>query len=303
MAAESRPNLRAWIFGTEQLRAGWRIILFVILFAALTWVIQIVTSSLVRLPPSWSGLVAPLAGAVLAGGIMLRAFDGRPVGALGFPLWVGAWREVIAGFGFGAVLILGATLLLVVTGTVYWVTDTGDGAGYARTLLGGVVFFGLAAALEEALFRGYPFQVLVQGIGGWPAILLTSALFGVAHASNPNVTALALVNIALAGVWLALAYLRTWSLWFATAAHAGWNWTMATLLDFPVSGLVLDTPLYNVHEAGADWWTGGAFGPEAGLAAALVMVLGTAWLLRTRAIGPSERMRELRPLVDARLGK
>ena len=31
------------------------------------------------------------------------------------------------------------------------------------------------------MFRGYPFQVLVQGIGVWPAVLLSSAAFALAQ--------------------------------------------------------------------------------------------------------------------------
>jgi biotin transport system substrate-specific component len=35
----------------------------------------------------------------------------------------------------------------------------------------------------------------------------------------------------------AAAYLRTLSLWFATALHIGWNWATASLFDLPVSGI------------------------------------------------------------------
>ncbi|MBD0319321.1 MAG: CPBP family intramembrane metalloprotease, partial [Gemmatimonadetes bacterium] len=154
---------------------------------------------------------------------------------------------------------------------------------------------------EEVLCRGYAFQALVQGMGPWPAIVLSSAIFSVLHLGNPNVTWLGLANIFLAGIMLAVAYLRTRSLWFATAVHAGWNWVMSALLDFPVSGGRFDTPLYDARETGADWWTGGAFGPEAGLAATLAIVAGTVWMLRTPRLSESPRMRELRPLVDTRL--
>jgi hypothetical protein len=113
----------------------------------------------------------------------------------------------------------------------------------------------------------------------------------------------AIVNIFLAGVLLSLAYVRTRSLWFATGLHAGWNWTMASLFGFPVSGLsIVDTPLYDARETGADWWTGGAFGPEAGLAGTLAVLAGVLWLWRTRALAESERMRARRPLVDAAPG-
>jgi uncharacterized protein len=169
-------------------------------------------------------------------------------------------------------------------------------------LLGSLVFFGIAAAWEEALFRGYPFQVLVEGIGAWPAIVITSALFAWAHGQNPEVTTLALLNIFLAGVLLALAYLRTRSLWFATALHLGWNWAMAFWFDLPVSGLTaFDTPGYSGVAVGPEWWTGGAFGPEAGLAATVVLITGIVWLLRTRRVAVAPEMHQLGPIVDRRL--
>ena len=78
---------------------------------------------------------------------------------------------------------------------------------------------------------------------------------------------------------------------------------MSALFDFPVSGMVRDTPFYDVRETGADWWTGGSFGPEGGVAVTLAVLALTAWMLRTRRIVETERMRALRPLVDHRLGE
>jgi hypothetical protein len=103
-------------------------------------------------------------------------------------------------------------------------------------------------------------------------------------------------------VLLSLAYLRTRSLWFATGVHLGWNWVMAALLDFPVSGLTFfDTPLYDAVVRGAPWWTGGDFGPEAGLAGTLVLLAGIGWLARGGRLSESPQMRELGPIVDRRL--
>ena len=164
-----------------------------------------------------------------------------------------------------------------------------------------LVQFAIAAAAEEAVCRGYLFQALVQGIGVWPAVVVSSALFSAGHLANPNVHWIGLANIFLAGVLLAVVYLRTRSLWAATGVHLGWNWVMSGLLDFPVSGLQLDTPLYDAREVGADWWTGGPFGPEAGLAATLVVLAATIWAWRAPLLRESERMRAMRPLVDDRL--
>jgi membrane protease YdiL (CAAX protease family) len=226
----------------------------------------------------------------------------RPFGALGFAAEPRAASETLGGFALGGGLLGASVLLLSVAGSARWVADAGTVPEYAASLAGALAIFAVAAAAEEVLFRGYPFQALVQGIGVWPAVVVSSAVFAVGHGRNPNVTWLGLMNIFIAGIMLAVAYLRTRSLWFATALHLAWNWVMSALLDFPVSGLQRDTPLYSARELGADWWTGGAFGPEAGLAATLAIVGGTLWMLRTPRLSESPRMRELRPLVDDRLG-
>src|SRR5690606_19908912 len=160
-----------------------------------------------------------------------------------------------------------------------------------------------AAAAEEALFRGYPFQVLVEALGPAVATVALSAAFAVAHAGNPGANAFALVNIFLAGVLLSVAYLRTRSLWFATAVHLGWNWTMGSLLDLPVSGLeMLDTPLYEPAAGGPEWVTGGGFGPEAGLAGTVGFALALLGVVRLVKLREAPEMQALGPLVDRRLG-
>jgi hypothetical protein len=76
---------------------------------------------------------------------------------------------------------------------------------------------------------------------------------------------------------------------------------MSAVLEFPVSGLPRDTPLYDEVSTGPRWLTGGDFGPEGGLAATLAILLLTLVLLRARGLRESARMRALRPLVDDRL--
>lgn len=294
---------RSWWSGEHGVRAGWRIGIFFILFLLFAFAGQMLATAL---PPDGQvaeGVTVTLVAALLAGWTTLIWLDRRPAGALGFALDRAAFREVAVGFAIGAVLIGAATGWMALTGAVRWTSQAGTLAGYAFELLRALAFFWVAAAAEEALVRGYPFQALVEGIGAWPTIGLSSLLFSTLHGGNPHVGVLALANIFLAGVLLAVAYLRTRSLWFATALHAGWNWTMATLLDLPVSGLdAFDTPFYTGRETGADWWTGGAFGPEAGIAGTVVLLGGTAWLLRAGWLHTSAAMRMRRPIVDRRIG-
>jgi membrane protease YdiL (CAAX protease family) len=163
-----------------------------------------------------------------------------------------------------------AVAVCLLAGTLRYTHDGGTSVEWLQTLVVDLTVLGVAAAAEEALFRGYGFQVLVRGFGTVVALIGSSAIFALAHIGNPNVTAFALLNIFLAGVLLGLAYLRTHSLWFATAVHLGWNWTMASLFDLPVSGIALfQTPLYEPVTRGVAWIGGGSFGPEAGIAASI----------------------------------
>jgi membrane protease YdiL (CAAX protease family) len=299
---ESAPRHGDVLYGPYGVRAGWRIALWTGSFtfvAALTaWVAM---AAGVRM-----GLEATTAvelfAAVVTGVAIIVLVDRRAPGALGYAADPAAPRDSALGFALGGGAIALAAVLLTVAGTVRWVADSGTWPEYVAALVRALLLFTVAAAAEEALFRGYPFQALVQGIGAWPAVLVSSALFALAHWNNPSVSAVALANIFLAGVMLGWAYLRTRSLWFCTGLHLGWNWTMSALMDFPVSGLVRDTPLYSVASIGPRWFTGGDFGPEGGVAASAVIVLLTVALLRAPWVRESARMRGLRPLVDSRLG-
>jgi membrane protease YdiL (CAAX protease family) len=300
--AAPRSGIDWILFGPYGLRAGWRILgFFLLMLGASTILVTLATALGAPRGSSEVSFGVMLSGALLAGWGMLVFVDRRPAGALGFALEPAAARDSAAGLGVGAAMLAGAVAVLAVASMARWVADEGTMPEYVAALASSFAFLAVAAAAEEALFRGYAFQALVQGIGVWPAVLGSSALFALLHGNNPNVTPVALANIFLAGVMLAVAYLRTRSLWFATGVHLGWNWTMASLLDFPVSGIVMDVPLYTGRETGPDWMTGGAFGPEAGLAASLTIVLGAVWMWRTRLLSESPRMREMRPLVDDRL--
>jgi membrane protease YdiL (CAAX protease family) len=145
--------------------------------------------------------------------------------------------------------------------------------------------FLVAAFLEEIAFRGYMYQVLMQGITVIPATLVLALGFALAHGGNPNVTIFALVNIGLASVWLSLAYLRTRSLWLPTALHFSWNFSQTTIFGFPTSGIrPVGSTLTLLDQSGPDWLTGGAFGPEGGLLGSRVLAAACWWLFTTRTV-------------------
>ncbi len=139
-----------------------------------------------------------------------------------------------------------------------------------------------AALTEELMIRGYPLAVLRETLG-WPgAIVLTSVVFGLLHAFNPNAALSAIVLVTIAGIFLGAVVYRIRSLWAATAAHFAWNLTLAVFLHTALSGQDMPVGDYRVIDGGPDWATGGAWGPEGGAGAIAGMLVAAVLLLRRR---------------------
>jgi len=225
--------------------------------------------------------------------LFLTVFDRRSFRVLGIWFFAGWGREVVAGVGLGvAVLVVCVGFSVTFRAVVFQgMADLSSASllGLAKTAL--LLFF--AAANEEFLFRGYAFQRLVDSLGALWTVLITSALFGIAHLFNPSPTPLSTANTVLAGVLLSLAYLKTRALWLPIGLHWAWNFTMGPVLGLPVSGLNVTPTLFRAESTGPQWLGGGAYGPEGGVLMTAVCVVAILWLSRTRKIAPSPAMQEV----------
>ncbi len=198
------------------------------------------------------------------------------------------WRPRLAPLrGFGVGLVFGilpaavAMMLGVFTAGAGWLRDGGSLADWLVQSGKTILILAPAAFSEELMFRGMPMVVTARAIGRGRAVVLLSVLFAVAHIQNPEVTPAGLGNIALAGIWLSLAFFSPGGIWTAFGAHLGWNATLAALAA-PVSGLPFDIPYIDYRMGRPAWLTGGAFGPEGGLLATFALtvtvVLVAQWI-------------------------
>ncbi len=131
-----------------------------------------------------------------------------------------------------------------------------------------------AAMLEEVMFRGYPYQRLIESVGPFAATLLLALFFGAVHRRNPHATWLGTINTALVGVLFAVAYLRTRSLWLPFGIHFAWNLTMGLVFGLPVSGVTMFSVAARGTAMGPTWLTGGDYGIEAAFTGTLVILIG-----------------------------
>ena len=154
-----------------------------------------------------------------------------------------------------------------------WETDA-----ISSVILNSLMYLGiliLGGWNEELLFRGYRLQNISEGLKTVWGVLLSSLWFGIVHLLNPNVSAILFVlsGIFLAGLFLAYGYLSTRQLWLPIGLHIGWNFFEGVGFGFPVSGLDF-YHLTRITVSGPELWTGGAFGPEAGLVLIPSLALG-----------------------------
>ena len=266
---------------TGILRAGWRMLFFAAALAGGGMVENLVLATFrIKLGAS-IGYIAQSLFCVITiavSWLSLRVLEKRPLKDVGLPMQASSLKHL----GWG--VLMGGSMI-----TVIFLFESSTGM-MSRTLLthdihaiaaaGGlsIMLFAVAAFGEELLFRGYLFQALTAGTNKWIATGAFAVLFGAAHMANPSVTFFSLLNIALAGVWLSIAYYRSGALWFPFGLHFGWNF-FQHWYAFPVSGGAFSSVrVFALVQTGPAWLTGGAFGPEGGALSTVVLLVTIAGL-------------------------
>jgi CAAX protease family protein len=228
--------------------------------------------------------------------VLCTVMDDKPLAFVGLAFHSRWKAELFHGAVLGAAMMIAvAALERVFGGTTYsWMLfASASPAHVLKWALFSLVIFSAAGACEELTFRGYPFQRLVDSIGPAGGVAVFAALFGLVHLGNYAHTWLSTLNTALVGVGLAVAYLRTRSLWLPIGLHVAWNFFQGYVFGFPVSGTLLPVDLVRPEYPAGAWLTGGAYGPEASLLSTGVIVLGTVYLLFSKSIYVSQEMKKL----------
>lgn len=271
-----------------RLRAGWRllvqtILLFMLFICAGVPLGLLAVFTEIELSDSLSlGLNQVIGIFAITSSIFLarRFLDKRSIGSLGLKLNKWAPLDILAGVAI-TFFMMGTIYLIEVSAG--WLTFEGFAWQNDSLLtvfggtLGMLVVFILVGWNEELLSRGYHLQTLTSGLNIYWAVLISSAIFGILHLGNPNADAKFFVagGIFIAGVFLAYGYLATKELWLPIGLHIGWNFFEGVVFGFPVSGLDIYR-LTHISVNGPDLWTGGPFGPEAGLVLIPGILVGTA---------------------------
>ena len=297
---------------TRLLRGGWRLTIFIILISLPSEIGSLIVRSgpsSTPQPPSVNiGTIIfyclMIGWAIFVSWLCLRLIEQLPLAALGCLPHRGWGRNLLLGLSMSIAMMTAVVLIQGIGGMRISLNSMLSWSTIGNEIVVSLLLFIIAAAYEELLFRGYPLQTLIRSLPAFVPVVLFATLFGLAHLSNPNHTKLATINTALAGIWLGVAYLKTRSLWFPTALHFSWNWTMGAIYGLPVSGLRLPAQsLLVASDSGPEWLTGGSYGPEGGVAAAAILIIATILIWQTRWLSVAEQTPEtLTPQAPQTLG-
>ena len=286
----------------RRLRAGWRLliqsILLLVILSSVSIAVVILTAflgiDLNSLPPlSLFNLLPTALSMTLAVWMARRLLDRRSLASLGFHLDRRALIDLAVGFLIPGAMMAVIFLFEVALGWVRfdgWAWQSMSAGRIVLGVLGGLAGFMVVGYQEELLSRGYHLQNIRDGMGlGW-GLMLSSGIFALMHLGNPNVTwYTTLPGLLVAGYFLAYGWVRTRQLWLSIGLHIGWNFFEGSVFGFPVSGIDL-VGLIQQTPTGPVTFTGGPFGPEAGLVLVPAMAVGATlvwWYTRRRPI-PSQ---------------
>ena len=304
-------TLRYILFGSEGLRAGWGIILFVAIDAALERCLLPVRTALLHAPPIKGRLISlrqtfslEAAGivAVLAATWLLSRLERKRLTAYGLtPRRRAAY--FLRGLIWGLALLSLLIYLLHLFGLVVFDARLLFGPSILRFGLLWAAAFLLVGFKEELFSRGYLQFTLTRGLrsvfrwllgplhanalGFWIAAATLSYLFGAGHRSNADESPLGLLAAGLAGLLFCLSLWRTGSLWWAIGFHASWDWAQSFLYSVPDSGLIVTGRLFATHSVGRPWISGGLTGPEGSILFLPVALAGVVVILLTLPATPN----------------
>jgi len=137
----------------------------------------------------------------------------------------------------------------------------------------------VSGLLEELAFRAILLRVLGRIVGPVGGLLISAALFGLAHASHapPAAVIQTAVN---GGLIMGLLYMASGRLWLSIGMHIGYDFTEWSVMGVgEKSGLLAISPAPG-HCA---FLTGGAFGPDGSVFASIVGVLMIVGLVAVAA--------------------
>jgi uncharacterized protein len=284
-----RRGLRWFFIGKSGIiRAGWGILLFIIIFVAVAIGINFLIRHFIH-PHHMNPAVLTVRMGVISEGLqllliviatgILAIIERKSLFAYGFQ---GTHRAVrfFSGLVWGFISISALVLALWKSGLLAFDGQSLHGVPIIKYAAEWGLMFLLVGLCEESLLRGYVQYTFTRGLGFWWGALLFSFLFGFGHGHNPGESPVGLFAAGAIGLVFCLSIWYTGSLWWAVGFHAAWDWGESYFYGTADSGLIARGHLFGEHPLGKLLWSGGLTGPEGSLLIVplLIIIALCMWL-------------------------
>ena len=282
-----------WNREEQRLRAGIRMLVYFAMWGFGPAALHSALGAWMRYaaPTDWQWLVGILADLLRLAAVLVATviaanwIDRRPLRDYGLRI---DWRwlvDLVFGALLGAVLMVGVFVAGWLADwydiTAVWVSEPAT-ISFVLTIWAPFAWFAVIAIAEELLCRSNQLLNLAEGwqpsgrlVAVTLAWLVSSAIFALLHVYNPHSSWYTTLCLLGYGLFFGLGYVLTGQIALPIGLHFTWNFVQGNVFGFPVSGRIThETTLFAVQESGPALWTGGAFGPEAGLLGLLAALVG-----------------------------
>src|SRR6202140_976395 len=265
----SSKGLNQIFSNAEGLRAGWRLLLYMVITAGFFLGLKFLLMQFYRPTPEKFSFESLLYSEVICfispfgAAVVMSFLEHRPVGVYGLPVQQAFGKLFWQGFLLGFLEITAVVGLIYAFGGYVFGPLALHGAQVAHWAVLWLLCLIFVGLFEEFLFRGYSLFTLSTGVGFWPAAILLSLLFAAVHLENSGEGRVGVAGVFVVGLLWCFTVRRTGSLWFAVGMQAAFDFGETFLYSVPDSGVVLPGHLSNATLHGPAWLTGGTVGPEA----------------------------------------
>ena len=276
--------------GPNGIRAGWRVLLFLVFIAGIVLTISALVGLGLHLRyGSQAGqrslgftMITPL-GLSFSEGMLffvtalsawiMSLIEHRRWRQYGLPLRHAFRQDFWIGLVIGFLAISTSLFAIFLLHGFHLTGVATHGPELIKATIAWSITFLLVGLAEEFSFRGYLQYTLTTGIGFWPTAIFLSVLFGAAHANNPGESKAGLASVVIFGLLFCFILQRRGNLWWAVGFHAGWDWGQTFFYGVSDSGIPPYHNFFNSTFTGPQWLTGGTVGPEASIFTPITLAL------------------------------
>lgn len=208
----------------------------------------------------------------------LHTRSGSLLSIAGLPKRPTQGEEFQRGIALGWAMTLVAILPMMLVGVLhpeFWLGPR----NWIPTLVS-LLTIALGTLAVEVAFRGYLYTRLIAAIGTVAATIVISFIYAITSLLHPNSTTLSMAIAFFTSILLCIAWQRTHGLWVSWGLHFGWAATTAILLGLPSAGDSSLPTLLTTSSSGPDWFSGGAYGPDAAFFTLVVRLFAIIALYR-----------------------